>query len=94
MGRKHTHYSTEFRAGTVRLVETSGLSIRQAAMDHAGHLRRCIAQSRERPAGTPLAADELAELTEPHRRVRVLEMEHEILRRASAFFAQDAERTR
>ena len=33
MGRKHTHYSTEFRAEAVRLAETSGQSIRQVAMD-------------------------------------------------------------
>ncbi len=33
MGRKHTHYSTEFRAEAVRLAETSGQSIRQVAME-------------------------------------------------------------
>ena len=31
--RRHTHYSTEFRAEAVRLAETSGQSIRQVAMD-------------------------------------------------------------
>ena len=33
MGRKHRHYSEEFRAEAVRLAETSGQSIRQVALD-------------------------------------------------------------
>ena len=97
MGRKHTHYSAEFRAEAVRLAETSGQSIRQVAMDLGisnESLRRWIAWARERPAGTPLEADERAELVELRRRVKVLETEREILRKAAAFFAQETERTR
>ena len=55
-----THYSTEFRAEAVRLAETSCQSIRQVAMDLGisnESLRRWIAQSHERPAGSPLEAD-------------------------------------
>ena len=95
--RRHTHYSTEFRAEAVRLAETSGQSIRQVAMDLGisnESLRRWIALARERPAGTPLEADERAELTELRRRVKVLEVEREILRKAAAFFARETERTR
>jgi len=97
MGRKHTHYSTEFRAEAVRLAETSGQSIRSVAMDLGisnESLARWIRASKERPAGTPLAADERAELAELRRRVKVLETEREILRKAAAFFAQETERTR
>ena len=97
MGRKHTHYSAEFRAEAVRLVETSGQSIRQVAMDLGisnESLRRWIARTRERPPGTPLSTDERAELVELRRRVKVLETEREILRKAAAFFAQETERTR
>lgn len=95
--RRHTHYSTEFRAEAVRLAETSGQSIRQIAMELGisnESLARWIRLARERPAGTPLAADERAELTELRRRVKVLEIEREILRKAAAFFAQETERTR
>jgi transposase-like protein len=97
MRRKHNHYSAEFRAEAVRLAETSGQSIRQVAMDLGmsnESLRRWIAQARERPAETPLATDERAELVELRRRVKVLEIEREILRKAAAFFAQETERTR
>ncbi len=97
MGRKHTHYSTEFRAEAVRLAETSGQSVRQVALDLGisnQTLGEWIRQSRERPPGTPLAADERVELEELRRRVKVLETEREILRKAAAFFAQETERTR
>ena len=95
--RRHTHYSTEFRAEAVRLAETSGQSVRQVAMDLGisnESLRRWIELSRERPAGTPLDAGERAELVELRRRVKVLETETEILRTAAAFFASETERTR
>jgi transposase len=97
MGRKHTHYSSEFRAEAVKLAETSGQSIRQVALELGisnESLRRWIALARERPAGTPLDDEERAELTELRRRVKVLESEREILRKAAAFFAQETERTR
>jgi len=95
--RRHTHYSTEFRAEAVRLAETSGQSIRSVAMELGisnESLARWIRLSREQPPGTPLAADERAELVELRRRVKVLEVEREILRKAAAFFAQETERTR
>jgi transposase len=97
MGRKHTHYSEEFRAEAVRLAETSGQSIRGVALDLGisnESLRRWIQLAHERPAGAPLEVDERAELVELRRRVKVLEVEREILRKAAAFFAQETERTR
>ena len=97
MGRKHRHYSEEFRAEAVRMAETSGFSIRQVALD-LGIANQTLGQwirlAHERPPGTPLAADERAELDELRRRVKVLEAEREILRKAAAFFAQETERTR
>jgi transposase len=95
--RRHTHYSTEFRAEAVRLAETSGQSIRQVALDLGianQTLGEWIRLSHERPAGTPLDDGERAELEELRRRVKVLETEKEILRKAAAFFASETERTR
>lgn len=95
--RRHTHYSTEFRAEAVRLAETSGQSIRSVAMDLGisnESLSRWIRLSHERPAGTPLDQGERAELEGLRRRVKVLETEKEILRKAAAFFASETERTR
>jgi len=95
--RRHRHYSTEFRAEAVRLAETSGQSIRSVALDLGianQTLGEWIRLSRERPAGTPLDLDERAELEELRRRVKVLETEREILRKAAAFFASETERTR
>jgi transposase len=95
--RRHRHYSEEFRGEAVRLAETSGQSIRSVALDLGianQTLGEWIRLSHERPAGTPLAADERAELTELRRRVKTLETEREILRKAAAFFAQETERTR
>jgi transposase len=97
LGRKHRHYSEEFRAEAVRLAETSGQSIRQVALDLGianQTLGEWIRQAHARPPGTPLSADERSELTELRRRVKVLETEREILRKAAAFFAQETERTR
>jgi len=97
VGRKHRHYSEEFRAEAVRMAETSGFSIRQVALDLGianQTLGQWIRAAHERPPGTPLTADERAELEELRRRVKVLETEREILRKAAAFFAQETERTR
>ncbi len=97
MGSNQQHYSEEFRAEAVRLVATSGQSIRSVAKDLGisdESLRRWIASAHERPAGMPLGSDERAELEALRRRVKVLETEREILRKAAAFFAQETERTR
>jgi transposase len=94
---KQRHYTDEFRRDAVRLAESSGQSIRQVALDlgiNNQTLGEWIREARARGLAAPLSADERAELVELRRRVKVLETEREILRKAAAFFAQETERTR
>jgi transposase len=94
---KQRFYTEEFKAEAVVLARSSGQSIRRTALDLGitnETLGRWLREADARPRGTPLAADERAELVELRRRVKVLETEREILRKAAAFFAQETERTR
>jgi transposase len=98
VGRKRL-YTEEFRSEAVRLARTSDLSIRQVAEDlgvPAGTLANWLRAAAPTMVSTegPLTGDERAELIGLRRRVRVLETEREILRKAAAFFAQESERTR
>ena len=85
-------YSPEFRRQAVELVRSSGGSIPQIA-DELGvspqSLRNWVKQSqldrRERDDG--LTSAERDELRELRKRVKRLEQEREILKRATAFFA-------
>jgi transposase len=99
MGTARRPYPAEFRAGAVDLVRTSGRSQRDVARDLGIAQTTLSDWVREArgvvpPASPPLPRDERAELLELRRRIRVLETEREILKKAAAFFAQESERTR
>ena len=86
---------------TVQLLAVARVdqSIRQTALELGVSNQTLGAWIREgqvadKPRGGSLAAEERAELVELRRRVKVLETEREILRKAAAFFAQETERTR
>ena len=95
MGRRR-EYTPEFRAAAVQMVRTSGQSIRQVALDLgiSNQVLGVWLRQFEAADSEPLAAAERQELLELRRRVRSLEMERDILKKAAAFFAQESDRTR
>ena len=95
---RQRHYSEEFRTEAIRLALNSGQSVRQTALDLGMSnetLSRWLRDDRSAAmGGVTLAGAERIELAELRRRVKVLESEREILRKAATFFAQESERTR
>jgi transposase len=87
-------YPAEFREEAVRLATSPDHTIGGVARDlgiKRDTLRGWISRSRREPQG--LEPDERRELLELRRRVKTLEQEREILKKAAAFFARETERT-
>lgn len=83
----------EFRRRAVELARSGQHPVAQIAKDlgiSESCLRRWMARD-DVDAGRRegLSTDERKELVEARRRIRVLEMENEILKRASAYFARE-----
>ena len=95
MGRRR-EYTPESRAAAVQMVRTSGQSVRQVALNLGISNQNLGVWLRQFEAADsePLAAAERQELVELRRRVRTLEAERDILKKAAAFFAQEGDRTR
>jgi len=88
-------YPPEFRREAIELVRVTGRSIPQVAHELGiaiQTLRNWINQAEidvgEREGLSP---DERSELNELRKRVRTLEMEKEVLKKAAAFFARESE---
>jgi transposase len=86
-------FPKEFRDDVVAVARRGDASIAQVAKDFGiaescvrNWLKRAEIEEGRRPGVT---SSEAAELREAKRRVRVLEQENEILRRAAAYFAKD-----
>jgi len=91
-------YHPEFRAQAVQLVKDSGKTMRQIAGDLGvcyETLRKWTRQA-EIDAGERegLTSEEREELRRLRREVWLLREEREILKKATAFFAQESNRTR
>ncbi|QKS17893.1 IS3 family transposase [Curtobacterium sp. Csp2] len=91
-------YPEEFRRDVIAVARKGETSVRQVAKDF-GVSESCLARwlrLADRDDGTGAAASpsvravEQAELREAQKRIRLLEQENEILRRAAAYFAQFA----
>jgi transposase len=97
--RPRRTFTDEFKAGAVRLVLDEGRSVASVARDldlAESAFARWVAQARidrgdgpSTPTTGPLTTDERAELVELRRRTRQLEMERDILKKATAFFAKE-----
>lgn len=91
---RRSKYTDEFKAGAVRLVE-EGRTPTQVAHDLGVHpasvynwVRQAAVDSGRGPAGA-LTTDEKAELAALRKEVRVLKLERDILKKATAFFAKE-----
>ena len=89
--------SAEYKAETVRLVQRSGKSIGQMALELGigeTALRRWVEQAEIEVGRGPegaLKRSEREELVELRRENRRLRLEREILKKATAFFAKESE---
>jgi transposase len=94
--RPRRQFTDEFKAGAVALVLNEGKTVAQVARDldlTETAFRRWVDQARaDRGKGKPgaLTSTEREELTALRRRVRELQQERDILKKAAAFFAKES----
>ena len=94
--RKRRSFSKEYKAEVVELIRKSGRSIGAVASEldlSETAVRRWVAQVEIDSGGGPagaLTTAEREELAQLRKRVKTLEMEREILKKATAFFAKES----
>ena len=95
--KKRRRFSPEFKLEAVKLVKDGGVGIAQAARDLdicETSLRRWVNQyeiDQGQGSAGALTTAERDEIRRLRKKVRQLEMEREILKKATAFFAKEGE---
>ncbi len=94
--RKRRAFSADFKAEAVRLCRVGDRSIAQVAKDLdltetalRDWLKRAPPEASRGTENAALSTSERDELSELRKRVKRLEMEREILKKAAAFFAKE-----
>jgi transposase len=94
--RKRRAFTPAYKAEVVDLIRTSGKSIGVVAKDLGltetavrAWVRQAEVDGGRGPTGA-LTTAEREELTQLRRRVKTLEMEREVLKKATAFFAKES----
>ena len=93
MARRRPTYSAEFKAEALRRVRSSDASLMSIAKELGMSnttLKAWVEASRPTPE-IPLTDDERSELKRLRKQVRELEMERDVLKKATAFFAKYSE---
>ena len=95
MPKSKPPYPPEFRRRALELIKISDKPLPAIAKD-LGVTEQTLRNWRRRAAiyageAAGLTTDERAELRELRKRVRTLEMEREVLKKAAAFFARESE---
>ncbi len=94
--RKRRAFSAEYKCEVVELIRKSGKSVGAVAREldlTETAVRRWVEQVEIDSGGGPagaLTTAEREELAQLRRRVKTLEMEREILKKATAFFAKES----
>jgi len=90
--RAYRQHSPEFKQEAVALITEQGYSVVHAAESlgiRANLLYRWKQQIDDEQAGTRLTGDERAELLRLRKENKLLKLEKDILKKASAFFAKE-----
>ena len=90
--RKRRRHSEEFKREAVRLVTEEGYSVAEAARSlgiHGGLLQKWKQKYAEEPRADSLSDDDREELARLRAENKRLRMERDILKKATAFFANE-----
>ena len=86
--KKRRQFSREFKEEAVRLVTQKGVPLKQAAEDLGIHVSLLGQWKKQYLAEDPDREALIAENRELRKKLKVAEMEREILKKATAFFAK------